>query len=124
PGTQTGTSPAGCGSARDLGEISKLFPPSRSLTFPRSILCCGYYGERRSPGLRRGSPIGRWKDSPFPPSLRSSVRVFDVPASPFCVSSRLLTITQGRRSVAEYTLEFQTLAAEVDWTKDSLRRLP
>ncbi|KAI3366892.1 hypothetical protein L3Q82_009535 [Scortum barcoo] len=27
---------------------------------------------------------------------------------------------QGRRSVADYTLEFRTLAAEVDWTEDAL----
>ncbi|KAI3361550.1 hypothetical protein L3Q82_013698 [Scortum barcoo] len=29
--------------------------------------------------------------------------------------------SQGRRSVEEYTLEFRTLPAEVDWTQDSLR---
>ncbi|KAI3356908.1 hypothetical protein L3Q82_003557 [Scortum barcoo] len=39
---------------------------------------------------------------------------------PFSASSHLLTITQGRCSVADYTLEFWTLAAEVDWTEDSL----
>ncbi|KAI3371830.1 hypothetical protein L3Q82_006711 [Scortum barcoo] len=49
-------------------------------------------------------------------------QVFDVPVSPFCASSHLLAITQGRRSVVDYILEFRTLAAEVDWSEDSLLR--
>ncbi|KAI3355553.1 hypothetical protein L3Q82_018388 [Scortum barcoo] len=37
---------------------------------------------------------------------------------PSVLLSRLFTITQDRRSVADYTLEFRTLAAaEVDWTE-------
>ncbi|KAI3372496.1 hypothetical protein L3Q82_022694 [Scortum barcoo] len=76
--------------------------------------------------LRKGSLLGcgRVRQAvvglTFSAFIEEFRQVFDVPASPFCASSHLLTITQGQRSVAEYTLEFWTLAAEVDWTKDSL----
>lgn len=56
----------------------------------------------------------------FSAFLQEFRRVFAAPTVPFCASSRLLTITQGRRSVEEYALEFRTLAAEVDWTDSSL----
>ncbi|KAI3355675.1 hypothetical protein L3Q82_004272 [Scortum barcoo] len=55
----------------------------------------------------------------FSAFLEEFRRVFESPATPFCASSRLFTITQDRRSVADYTLEFRTLAAEVDWTEDA-----
>ncbi|KAI3372638.1 hypothetical protein L3Q82_023114 [Scortum barcoo] len=60
------------------------------------------------------------RTSPSPAFLEEFRRVFESPATPFCASSRLFTITQDRRSVADYTLEFRTLAAEVDWTEDAL----
>ncbi|KAI3372827.1 hypothetical protein L3Q82_022722 [Scortum barcoo] len=47
--------------------------------------------------------------------------VFDCPSARFCASSSLLRLSQGRRSVEEYTLEFRMLAVEVDWTQVSLR---
>ncbi|KAI3356739.1 hypothetical protein L3Q82_003412 [Scortum barcoo] len=40
--------------------------------------------------------------------------VFDRPNAHFCASSSLMKLSQGRRSVEEYTLEFRTLAVEVD----------
>ncbi|KAI3356735.1 hypothetical protein L3Q82_003417 [Scortum barcoo] len=43
------------------------------------------------------------------------------PSAHFCASSSLLRLSQGRRSVEEYTIEFRTLAVEVDWTQDTLR---
>ncbi|KAI3366537.1 hypothetical protein L3Q82_000666 [Scortum barcoo] len=56
----------------------------------------------------------------FSAFLEEFRRVFESPATPFCASSRLFTITQdSARSVADYTLEFRTLAAEVDWTEDA-----
>ncbi|KAI3375211.1 hypothetical protein L3Q82_021716 [Scortum barcoo] len=43
----------------------------------------------------------------FSAFLEEFRRVFESPATPFCASSRLFTITQDRRSVADYTLEFR-----------------
>ncbi|KAI3371920.1 hypothetical protein L3Q82_006793 [Scortum barcoo] len=111
-------------SARDLyssASYSFSSSPYHSLTtFPRFTLCWGCCGERLLPGLKQGSLGGLFPDSPSPPSSRSFAWVFESPATPFCASSRLFTITQDRRSVADYTLEFRTLAAEVDWTEDAL----
>ncbi|KAI3365369.1 hypothetical protein L3Q82_010455 [Scortum barcoo] len=67
-----------------------------------------------------GSLGGPFSGLTFSAFLEEFRRVFESPATPFCASSRLFTITQDRRSVADYTLEFRTLAAEVDWTEDAL----
>lgn len=47
-------------------------------------------------------------------------QVFGPPASPFRTSSRLMEMHQGRQPLADYVLEFRTLAAEVDWSDSSL----
>ena len=46
--------------------------------------------------------------------------VFDHPADGQDASSRLLTIRQGSRSVAQYTLQFRILAAESRWNDHAL----
>ncbi|XP_054863454.1 protein LDOC1-like [Amphiprion ocellaris] len=46
---------------------------------------------------------------------------FDHPVSGRDASTRLGSIQQGSRSVAEYAREFRTLAAEVDWNDPALR---
>ncbi|KAI3356738.1 hypothetical protein L3Q82_003419 [Scortum barcoo] len=80
-------------------------------------------------GLLRGKALtwaearfaGRtFEDLTFSAFLEEFRQVFAAPAVPFCASSRLFAIIHGRRSVAEYTLEFRTLAADVVWTEDSL----
>lgn len=37
------------------------------------------------------------------------------------ISQRLLSLNQGARSVAEYSVEFRTLAAESGWNDESLQ---
>lgn len=46
---------------------------------------------------------------------------FDHPVQGRDASVRLLSIKQGSRSVAEYALEFRTLAAEAGWNEVALR---
>ncbi|KAI3367960.1 hypothetical protein L3Q82_026230, partial [Scortum barcoo] len=65
--------------------------------------------ERLLPGLKQGSLGGPFSGLTFSAFLEEFRRVFESPATPFCASSRLFTITQDRRSVADYTLEFRTL---------------
>ncbi|KAI3370812.1 hypothetical protein L3Q82_007120 [Scortum barcoo] len=50
---------------------------------------------------------------------------FESPATPFCASSRGSSPSPrtGARSL-DYTLEFRTLAAEVDWTEDACQCVP
>lgn len=48
-------------------------------------------------------------------------RNFDHPVQGRNVSIRLLNIKQEQRSVAEYALEFRTLAAEAGWNEVALR---
>ncbi|KAI3368434.1 hypothetical protein L3Q82_025448 [Scortum barcoo] len=57
----------------------------------------------------------------FSTFLEEFCRVFESPATPFCASSLALHHHPGPAlGVADYTLEFRTLAAEVDWTEDAL----
>ncbi|KAK7883132.1 hypothetical protein WMY93_029306 [Mugilogobius chulae] len=48
-------------------------------------------------------------------------RVFDHPVKGKEAAKRLLTIHQGSRSVAEYSVEFRTLAAEAGWDDAALQ---
>ena len=47
-------------------------------------------------------------------------RVFDRPNHAGCAGDRLLTLRQGGRSVAEYAVEFGTLATESEWNEPAL----
>lgn len=47
-------------------------------------------------------------------------QVFDHPDYRANAFLRLMSLSQGHRSVSDYTIEFWTLAAEVDWTEDVL----
>ncbi|KAL1255248.1 hypothetical protein QQF64_013309 [Cirrhinus molitorella] len=48
-------------------------------------------------------------------------RVFQHPSSKGDVDHRLLQLSQGTRSVAEFTIEFRTLASECGWDQRALR---
>lgn len=48
-------------------------------------------------------------------------KVFDHPVKGKEASKRLLTLTQGARSVAEYSVDFRTLAAEAAWDDSALQ---
>ncbi len=48
-------------------------------------------------------------------------KVFHHPVSGAEVDHRLLQLTQGRRSVAEFAIEFRTLAAESEWDQRALK---
>ncbi|KAM4771240.1 uncharacterized protein WCC33_003087 [Rhinophrynus dorsalis] len=47
-------------------------------------------------------------------------RVFDVPGRTTTAAKQLMTIRQGARTVADYSIEFRTLAAEVGWNNEAL----
>ncbi|KAI3354688.1 hypothetical protein L3Q82_019179, partial [Scortum barcoo] len=86
----------------------KLFFQLKSISFSNDFSKIHFMlglllGERLLPGLKQGSLGGLFPDSPSPPSSRSFAWVFESPATPFCASSRLFTITQDRRSVARIT---------------------
>ncbi|KAI3367335.1 hypothetical protein L3Q82_008375 [Scortum barcoo] len=80
-------------------------------------------------GLLRGKALS-WAEARFARGALEGVTfsdfieefhlVFDCPDNYFSASSRLMGITQGRCSVADYTLEFQTPPANVDWTLPSV----
>lgn len=55
--------------------------------------------------------------------MRSFREVFDHPHGGKGAGERLLAITQGRRTAAEYALEFRTLAAQTNWITDTLKTL-
>lgn len=75
-------------------------------------------------GLLKGRALdwaaAKWQNNPeirnnfsaFEEELR---RVFDHPVQGREASKRLLTLHQGNRSVADYSVEFRTLAAETGW---------
>lgn len=48
-------------------------------------------------------------------------RVFDRPDHAGCASDRLFSVRQGARSVAEFSVEFCTLAAEAGWNEPALQ---
>ncbi|CAL9686262.1 unnamed protein product [Knipowitschia caucasica] len=47
-------------------------------------------------------------------------QIFDHPVSGKEAAKRLFTLRQGNRSVAEFAIEFRTLAAESDWNDEAL----
>lgn len=53
--------------------------------------------------------------------LRRFKRIFDRPNHVGCASDRLFSLRQGSRSVAEYAVEFGTLAVEAGWDEVTLR---
>ena len=57
----------------------------------------------------------------LPEFLEEFRRVFDHPTEGSDVAGRLHAIRQGNRSVADYTLEFRTLAADSGWDDVALR---
>lgn len=81
-------------------------------------------------GLLRGRAL-EWaeaEDSTRPLATRSFVSflnsfktVFDLPDFAGNVAQRLLQITQGSDSVANYSIRFHTLAAEAGWDEGALR---
>ncbi|KAI3357635.1 hypothetical protein L3Q82_016047 [Scortum barcoo] len=81
-------------------------------------------------GLLRGKAL-TWAEARFAGRTFSGLtfsafleefrRVLRPQATPFCASSRLFTITQGRRLVADYTLDFRTLAAFYNGLREYIR---
>ncbi|KAM9744608.1 uncharacterized protein ACNS7B_011757 [Menidia menidia] len=57
----------------------------------------------------------------YPAFLREFRLVFDHPMDGPDAASRLHSISQGSRSVADYSLEFRTLAADSAWDDNALR---
>ena len=66
-----------------------------------------------------------WRDprmsSDLPHFLEEFRRVFDHPTSGADAAGRLYSIKQGGRSIADYALEFRTLAADSRWDDVALR---
>lgn len=58
---------------------------------------------------------------PLEEFLRRLRRIFDRPSHSGCASDRLFSLRQGSRSVADYSVEFGTLAAEAGWDEVALR---
>ncbi|MEE6513357.1 hypothetical protein FKM82_020926 [Ascaphus truei] len=73
--------------------------------------------------LAWASPI--WEREPamtrdYSRFLREFRQVFDTPGRQITADSSLFHISQGTRPVAEYALDFWTIAAETSWNDDSL----
>ena len=62
--------------------------------------------------------IGLWTFNDFEVRLRA---VFDHPSHRGNASSRLLSLRQGNRSVADYSVDFWTLAADSGWNDAALQ---
>lgn len=81
-------------------------------------------------GLMKGKAL-KWAEAKFSSKSMDGVkyvdfvkevkRVFDHPDYQSDASSRLMSMSQGQRSVSDYTIEFWTMAAEVDWTDQALQ---
>lgn len=81
-------------------------------------------------GLMRGRAL-QWAEAKFSEDtieqtdyedfVREFKLVFDHPDYQADASLRLLSLSQGMRSVADYSIEFWTLAADVKWTDEALR---
>uniref|UniRef100_A0A667YB73 CCHC-type domain-containing protein n=1 Tax=Myripristis murdjan TaxID=586833 RepID=A0A667YB73_9TELE len=81
-------------------------------------------------GLLRGRALA-WAEAKFSRNPIEEVQfsefledfklVFDHPDYQANASMRLMTLSQGQRPVADYSIEFWTLAAEVDWTEEALK---
>ncbi len=68
--------------------------------------------------------VGRDNRPPFPTFsifLQHLREVFDHPKDGRSAGEHLLTLTQGRRSAAEYVLSFRTLVAQKTWKEDPLK---
>lgn len=57
----------------------------------------------------------------YPAFVREMKKVLDQPVRGKDAGHRLMAIRQGTRSVAEYSIEFRTLAAASGWNDDSLQ---
>lgn len=57
---------------------------------------------------------------PLEAFIKRFERVFDRPDYAGCAGDRLFTLRQGARSVAEFVVEFETLAAESGWNEPAL----
>ncbi len=64
---------------------------------------------------------GRLPFRTFDEFLQRFREVFDHPKDGRSPDELLLTLSQGRRSAAEYALAFRTLAAQTTWTEDPLK---
>ena len=81
-------------------------------------------------GLMRGRAL-KWAEARFSSKPMHEITyadfvkevkgVFDHPDYQSDASSQLMCITQGQRSVSDYTVEFWTYAADVDWTDQALQ---
>lgn len=81
-------------------------------------------------GLLQGRALdwaaAMWQNDPlirnnFEVFERELRKVFDHPVKGKEASKRLLSLNQGARSVAEYSVEFRTLAAEAGWDESALQ---
>ncbi len=70
--------------------------------------------------------VWRMDGSSFPTFnifLQHFREVFEHPAEGRSAGDQLLTLSQGRKSAAEYALSFRTLAAQTTWVEDTLKLL-
>ena len=65
-----------------------------------------------------GSPLINSSYANFVTEMK---KIFDHPVKGKDASQRLLSLRQGARSVAEYSVDFRTLAAESGWNDESLQ---
>lgn len=64
-----------------------------------------------------------WTTRSFEDFVVAFKAVFDLPDHLGNVSQRLLSLTQGSSSVADYSIEFRILAAETGWDEGALRSI-
>uniref|UniRef100_A0A8C5ERN7 CCHC-type domain-containing protein n=1 Tax=Gouania willdenowi TaxID=441366 RepID=A0A8C5ERN7_GOUWI len=89
-----------------------------------------FAGQSELCGLMRGRAL-KWAEARFSNTVMHEVRyrdfvkeikqVFDHPDYRSDASVKLMSLSQGQRSVSDYSIDFWTLKAEVDWTEQALR---
>ncbi|MEE6519705.1 hypothetical protein FKM82_017426 [Ascaphus truei] len=98
-------------------ELSPLrFPTARSRVAYMISLLSGKALAWASPIWERDTAMTR----DYPRFLREFRQVFETRGRQIMADSSLFHISQGNRSVAEYALDFRTIAAETTWNNDSL----
>lgn len=82
-------------------------------------------------GLLRGKDLA-WAEARFfsrcpvnhttyPEFIKEFKKVYDHPDYQVNASLRLMSLSQGHRSISYHSIEFWTLTTELDWTEDSLK---
>lgn len=110
-------------SVGDSSPNVRWFSDSRKMLMPQTVLrsdlwstCSGGRALEWGHAVLRGNP-----DLSFPVFLSRFKEVFDKGACPDAAAQRLVSLKQGKRSMADFSVDFRILAEEAGWEEKALR---